>query len=133
MRDLHPLESNTPHANNRIAVAPLTIYSEQMPNIPRTNNPKGVSPLITYSEQMPNTSRTNNPKGVSPLIAYSEQMPNIPHANNRIAVGLLVEQSWRVKRAYPVYDVQRENKAVGLGLFDSLKLGGWRDCFDLLS
>ena len=111
MRDLHPLESNTPHANNRIAVAPLTIYSEQMPNIPRTNNPKGVSPLI----------------------AYSEQMPNIPHANNRIAVGLLAGQGWRVKRAYPVYDVKRENKAVGLGLFKSLKLGGWEDCFDLLN
>ena len=42
-------------------------------------------------------------------------------ANNRVAVGLLVEQGWRVKRAYPVYDVQRENKAVGLGLFKSLK------------
>ena len=41
--------------------------------------------------------------------------------NNRIAVGLLVEQGWRVKRAYPVYDVQRENKAIGLGLFKSLK------------
>ena len=54
-------------------------------------------------------------------------------ANNRIAVGPLVEQGWRVKRAYPVYDVQRENKAVGLGLFKSLKLVGWRDCFDFLS
>ena len=54
-------------------------------------------------------------------------------ANNRVAVGLLVEQGWRVKRAYPVYGVQRENKAVGLGLFKSLKLRGWRDCFDLLS
>ena len=53
--------------------------------------------------------------------------------NNRVAVGLLVEQGWRVKRAYPVYDVKRENKAVGLGLFKSLKLVGWRDCFDLLS
>ena len=42
-------------------------------------------------------------------------------ANNRVAVGLLVEQGWRVKRAYPVYDVQRESKAVGLDLFDSLK------------
>ena len=41
--------------------------------------------------------------------------------NNRIAVGLLVEQGWRVKRAYPVYDMKRENKAVGLGLFKSLK------------
>ena len=92
-----------------------------------------VAPLTIYSEQMPNIPRTNNPKGVSPLIAYSEQMPNIPHANNRVAVGLLVEQGWRVKRAYPVYDVKRENKAVGLGLFDSLKLGGWEDCFDLLN
>ena len=42
-------------------------------------------------------------------------------ANNRVAVGLLVEQGWRVKRAYPVYDMQRENKAVGLGLFKPLK------------
>ena len=42
-------------------------------------------------------------------------------ANNRVAVGPLVEQGWRVKRAYPVYDAQRENKAVGLGLFKSLK------------
>ncbi|QUB47917.1 hypothetical protein J5A66_03740 [Prevotella sp. oral taxon 475] len=41
--------------------------------------------------------------------------------NNRIAVGLLAGQGWRVKRAYPVYDVKRENKAVGLGLFNSLK------------
>ena len=82
---------------------------------------------------MPNTSRTNNHKGVSPLIAYSEQMPNIPHANNRIAVSLLAEQGWRVKRAYPVYDMQRENKAVGLGLFKSLKLRGWGRRFDLLS
>ena len=54
-------------------------------------------------------------------------------ANNRIAVGLLVEQGWRVKRAYPGYDVKRENKAVGLGLFKSLKLGGWGRRFDLLS
>ena len=46
-------------------------------------------------------------------------------ANNRVAVGLLVEQGWRVKRAYPVYDTQRENKAVGLDLFRSLKLEGW--------
>ena len=67
------------------------------------------------------------------MTTYSEQMPNIPHTNNRIAVGLLVGQVWRVKRAYPVYDVQRENKAVGLGLFKSLKLEGWRDCLDLLS
>ena len=37
-------------------------------------------------------------------------------ANNRIAVGLLAGQGWRVKRAYPVYGTQRENKAVGLGL-----------------
>ena len=42
-------------------------------------------------------------------------------ANNRVAVGLLAEQGWRVKRAYPVYDVKRENKAIGLGLFKSLK------------
>ena len=55
------------------------------------------------------------------MTTYSEQMPNIPHTNNRVAVGLLVEQGWRVKRAYPVYDTQRENKAVGLGLFKSLK------------
>ena len=54
-------------------------------------------------------------------------------ANNPNGVGPLVEQGWRVKRAYPVYGVQRENKAVGLGLFNSLKLGGWRDRFDLLS
>ena len=40
-------------------------------------------------------------------------------ANNRVAVGLLVEQGWRVKRAYPVYNVKRESKAVGLGLFKS--------------
>ena len=40
-------------------------------------------------------------------------------ANNRVAVGLLAGQGWRVKRAYPVYDMQRENKAVGLGLFKS--------------
>ena len=70
---------------------------------------------------------------INPLTTYSEQMPNTPRANNRVAVGLLVEQGWRVKRAYPVYGVQRENKAVGLGLFKSLKLRGWRDCFDLLS
>ena len=44
--------------------------------------------------------------------------------NNRVAVGLLVEQGWRMKRAYPVYDMQRENKAVGLGLFKPLKLRG---------
>ena len=54
-------------------------------------------------------------------------------ANNRVAVGLLVEQGWRVKRAYPVYDVKRENKAVGLGLFKSLKLRGRGRRFDLLS
>ena len=29
--------------------------------------------------------------------------------------------------------MQRENKAVGLGLFNSLKLRGREDCFDLLS
>ena len=58
---------------------------------------------------------------IDPLATYSEQMPNTPRVNNRVAVGLLVEQGWRVKRAYPVYDVQRENKAVGLGLFKSLK------------
>ena len=40
-------------------------------------------------------------------------------ANNRVAVGLLVGQGWRVKRAYPVYDMQIENKAIGLGLFKS--------------
>ena len=61
---------------------------------------------------------------IDPLATYSEQMPNTPRANNRVAVGLLVEQGWRVKRAYPVYDVKRESKAVGLGLFKSLKLGG---------
>ena len=70
---------------------------------------------------------------IDPLATYSEQMPNTPRANNRVAVGPLVEQGWRVKRAYPVYDVQRGHKAVGLGLFKSLKLVGWRDCFDLLS
>ena len=32
-----------------------------------------------------------------------------------------LRQGWRVKRAYPVYDVKRENKAVGLGLFKPLK------------
>ncbi|QUB47809.1 hypothetical protein J5A66_03135 [Prevotella sp. oral taxon 475] len=48
-------------------------------------------------------------------------MPNTPRANNRVAVGLLAGQGWRVKRAYPVYDVQRESKAIGLGLFKSLK------------
>ena len=37
-------------------------------------------------------------------------------ANNRIAVGLLVEQGWQAKRAYPVYGTLRENKAIGLGL-----------------
>ena len=41
--------------------------------------------------------------------------------NNRIAVGLLVGQGWRAKRAYPAYDVQRGHKAVGLGLFKPLK------------
>ena len=54
-------------------------------------------------------------------------------ATNRIAVGLLVEQGWRVKRAYPVYDVQRENKAVGLGLFKLLKLGRVERCFSILN
>ena len=58
---------------------------------------------------------------IDPLTTYSEQMPNTPRANNRIAVVLLAGQGWRVKRAYPVYDMQRENKAVGLGLFKSLK------------
>ena len=70
---------------------------------------------------------------IDPLATYSEQMPNTPRANNRVAVGLLVEQGWRVKRAYPVYDVKRENKAVGLGLFKSLKLRGRGRRFDLLS
>ena len=37
-------------------------------------------------------------------------------ANNRYAIGLLVEQGWWMKWAYPVYGTQRENKAVGLGL-----------------
>ena len=46
-------------------------------------------------------------------------MPNIACANNPNEVDPLVEQDWRVKRAYPVYDMQRENKAVGLGLFKS--------------
>ena len=50
------------------------------------------------------------------MTTYSEQMPNIPHTNNRIAVGLLVGQGRLVSLANPVYDVQRENKAVGLGL-----------------
>ena len=54
-------------------------------------------------------------------------------ANNRVAVGLLAGQGWRVKRAYPVYDVKRENKAVGLGLFKPLKLGRVEGRFDLLS
>ena len=48
-------------------------------------------------------------------------MPNIPHTNNRVAVGLLAGQGWRVKRAYPVYDMQRENKDVGLGLSEPPK------------
>ena len=38
-------------------------------------------------------------------------------SNNPVGVGLLVEQGWRVQRAYPVYSRQRESKAVGLGLF----------------
>ena len=54
-------------------------------------------------------------------------------ANNRIAVGLLAEQGWRVKRAYPVYDVKRENKAVGLGLFKPLKLGRVNRRFSILN
>ena len=54
-------------------------------------------------------------------------------ANNRAAVGLLVEQGWRVKRAYPVYDVQRENKAIGLGLFKPLKLGRVNRRFSILN
>ena len=70
---------------------------------------------------------------INPLAIYSEQMPNTPRATNRIAVGLLAGQGWRVKRAYPVYDVQRENKAVGLGLFNSLKLRERGRRFDLLS
>ena len=53
--------------------------------------------------------------------------------NNRIAVGLLAGQGWRVKRAYPVYDVKRENKAVGLGLFKPLKLGKVERCFSILN
>ena len=53
--------------------------------------------------------------------------------NNRIAVGLLAEQGWRVKRAYPVYDTQRENEAVGLGLFKSLKLGRVNRRFSILN
>ena len=53
--------------------------------------------------------------------------------NNRVAVGLLVEQGWRVKRAYHVYGVQRENKAVGLDLFKSLKLGRVERCFSILN
>ena len=56
-------------------------------------------------------------------------MPNTPRANNRVAVGLLVKQGWRAKRAYPVYDMQRENKAVGLGLFKPLKLGRVEEMF----
>ena len=66
---------------------------------------------------------------IDPLATYSEQMPNTPRANNRVAVGLLAGQGWRVKRAYPVYNVKRENKAIGLGLFKSLKLGGWGGLF----
>ena len=54
-------------------------------------------------------------------------------ANNRVAVGLLVEQGWRVKRAYPVYGVKRENKAVGLGLFKPLKLGRVEGRFSILN
>ena len=48
-------------------------------------------------------------------------MPNIPHTNNRITVGPLEKQGWRAKRAYPVYDMQRENKDVGLGLSEPPK------------
>ena len=54
-------------------------------------------------------------------------------ANNPNEVGPLAGQGWRVKRAYPVYDMQRENKAVGLGLFNPLKLGEWEGCFEFLS
>ena len=57
-------------------------------------------------------------------------MPNIPHINNRITVDPLVKQGWR---AYSVYDMQRENKDVGLGLFNPLKLGEWEGCFEFLS
>ena len=60
-------------------------------------------------------------------------MPNIPHTNNRITVDPLVNQGWRAKRAYSVYDMQRENKDVGLGLFNPLKLGEWEGCFEFLS
>ena len=70
---------------------------------------------------------------IDPLATYSEQMPNIPHANNRVAVGLLAEQGWRVKRAYPVYDVKRENKTVGLGLLKPLKLGRVEGRFSILN
>ncbi len=45
-------------------------------------------------------------------------MPNIPHINNRITVDPLVKQGWR---AYSVYDMQRENKDVGLGLSEPPK------------
>ena len=62
--------------------------------------------------------RENTSCGVNDACA---QNTKCSFANNRVAVGLLAEQGWRVKRAYPVYDVQRGHKAVGLGLFKSLK------------
>ena len=42
--------------------------------------------------------------------------------NKAVGLGLLEGLGWRVKRAYPANNTQRENKTVGLGLFKSLLL-----------
>ena len=78
--------------------------------------------MASRCERVLDDVRESTSCGVNDVRAQSTKYSFV---NNRIAVGLLVEQGWRVKRAYPVYDVKRENKAVGLGLFRSLKLEGW--------
>ncbi len=51
------------------------------------------------------------------ILSCAESVRRLGMSNNPVGVGLLVEQGWRVQRAYPVYSRQRESKAVGLGLF----------------
>ncbi|QUB47915.1 hypothetical protein J5A66_03725 [Prevotella sp. oral taxon 475] len=59
----------------------------------------------------------NNPYYKWLILLYAASIRRLGMSNNPVGVGLLVEQGWRVQRAYPVYSRQRGNKAVGLGLF----------------
>ena len=59
----------------------------------------------------------NNPYYKYPILPCAASVRQLGMSNNPVGVGLLVEQGWRVQRAYPVYRRQRESKAVGLGLF----------------